>query len=310
MSLREKLSTHDTIDGSAFGRLVDRGSELAGSTVDLFKGEYLAYFGFVIISTFTVMAIFAPELAPHDPNAMNYGDDGQVLRIESPTGDHWFGTTQLGRDVLSQTIHSARVSVLVGLTAAVVATTIGTNAALLAGYYGGRLDDIIMRLVDIAYGMPFLPFVIALVFIFGSSLFNIIFVISLLMWRSSARVLRSEVLSQKERPYVESAKAAGAGNLRIMYIHILPNLLPLVVLYVAFGVAWAVIYEASIAFLGFGDPELYSWGTMLYEAYSVGAIRFAWWWVIPPGICIMLLVMSVFFIGRALEKLTDPDLRH
>ena len=95
-----------------------------------------------------------------------------------------------------------------------------------------------------------------------------------------------------------------------MYLHILPNILPLVVLYVAFGVAWAVIYEASIAFLGFGDPHMYSWGTMLYEAYSTGAIRFAWWWVIPPGVCIMLLVMSVFFIGRSLEKITDPDLRH
>ncbi len=138
-----------------------------------------------------------------------------------------------------------------------------------------------MRLVDIAYGLPFLPFVIALVFIFGSSLYNIILVISLLMWRSSARVIRSEVLTQKERPYVQSARAAGASDFRIMFRHILPNVLPLVVLYLTFGVAWAVIYEASIAFLGFGDPDMYSWGTILYEAYINGAIRYAWWWVIP-----------------------------
>ncbi|MCU4751424.1 ABC transporter permease [Halobacteria archaeon AArc-curdl1] len=284
--------------------------ETIDAIIRVFRGERMAQIGGVILLSFILVGLFAPMLAPYDPGEMNRGEDGELLRLDAPSQDHPFGTTNLGRDILSQVMYGARVSLIVGLAAAFVSTVIGTNVALIAGYYGGTVDNILMRLVDIAYGLPFLPFVIALVFIFGSSLWNIIFVISLLMWRSSARVIRSEVLSQKGRPYIESADAIGASNLRKMYIHILPNVLPLMVLYMAFGVAWAVIYEASIAFLGFGDPSMYSWGTIMFEAYSTGAIRFAYWWVIPPGVCIMLFVMSVFFIGRSLEKITNPDLRH
>lgn len=290
-----------------YGRTVKRS---AASVRSVLEGERLAHVGLAIIGLFTFVAIFGDYLVLHDPGAINRGADGSVLRLSPPTAEHPFGTTQLGRDVFSQVILGARVSLIVGLAAALVSTVIGTNAALLAGYYGGHLDDVLMRAVDIAYAIPFLPFVIVLVFIFGSSIWNIILVISLLMWRASARVIRSEVLTHKERPYVESAEASGASDFRIMYRHILPNVLPLVGLYLAFGVAWGVIYEASIAFLGFGDPDMYSWGSILYEAYNSGAIRFAWWWVIPPGICIMLFVMAVFFIGRSIEKITNPDLRH
>lgn len=291
-------------------RRMRQGFATVKENLKFLEGERMAQFGIVILMTFACVGLFAPYLAPHDPAEINMDGEGEVLRLTPPSSDHLFGTTNLGRDVFSQVIVSARVSLLVGLTAAVVATFIGANVALIAGYYGGILDELLMRLVDIAYGLPFLPFVIALVFIFGSSIYNIIIVISLLMWRSSARIIRSEVLTQKERPYVESAQATGASSPRIMYRHILPNVLPLVVLYLTFGVAWAVIYEASVAFLGFGDPEMYSWGTMMNRAYVNGAMRHAIWWVIPPGVSIMLLVMSVFFIGRSLEKVTNPDLRH
>jgi peptide/nickel transport system permease protein len=311
MSVKEKLS-------DARGRLMGEIAipseaqirEFVRGTLQLFRGERMAQIGVLIILSFILLGLFAPALAPYDPGDMNRGEEGEILRLAGPSVDHPFGTTNLGRDILSQVIFGARVSLIVGITAALVSTFIGTNVALIAGYYGGKTDDILMRVVDIAYGLPFLPFVIVLVFIFGAGLINIILVISLLMWRSSARVIRSEVLSQKGRPYIESADAIGASDFRKMYVHILPNILPLTVLYMAFGVAWAVIYEASIAFLGFGDPSMYSWGTMMYEAYATGAIRFAYWWVIPPGVCIMLMVMSVFFIGRSLEKLTNPDLRH
>jgi peptide/nickel transport system permease protein len=282
----------------------------ASSIRSVLAGERLAHVGITIIGVFTIIGLFGDQLILHDPSAINRGASGEVLRLAPPSAEHPFGTTDLGRDVFSQVVLGARVSLIVGIAAAIVSTVIGTNAALLAGYYGGHLDDLLMRAVDIAYAIPFLPFVIVLVFIFGSSIWNIILVISLLMWRASARVIRSEVLTHKQRPYVESAEASGASDVRIMYRHILPNVLPLVGLYMAFGVAWGVIYEASIAFLGFGDPDLYSWGSILYEAYNSGAIRFAWWWVIPPGVCIMLFVMAVFFIGRSIEKITNPDLRH
>ncbi|WP_137285585.1 ABC transporter permease [Halorussus salinisoli] len=308
------MSIKDRLEGTVDATRLESITDLLGSgvyrAIDILRGEHLAQLGIVILTVFVFLGVFGPYIAPHDPSQINRGEDGQVLRLAEPSENHPFGTTNLGRDVLSQVIMGARVSLIVGLVAAIMATVVGTNVALLAGYYGGTLDDILMRAVDIGYALPFLPFVVALVFIFGSSLMNIIIVISLLMWRSSARVIRSEVLTHKERPYVESARSAGASDLRIMYRHILPNVLPLVILYLTFGVAWAVIYEASISFLGFGDPEMYSWGSLLYEAYINGAIRFAWWWVIPPGVCIMLFVMSVFFIGRSLEKITNPDLRH
>lgn len=275
---------------------------------NLLEDDHFAQVGMVILVVFILMGLFGPVLAPYGPAEMNRGENGDVLRTAPPSSDHLLGTTNLGRDVLSQVLISARVSLIVGLCAAIIATLIGTNIALLAGYYGGTPDELAMRLVDLAYGMPFLPLVIVLIFIFGSSIYNIIFVIALIMWRASARVIRSEVLTQKERPYVESARSIGASDLRIIYLHILPNVLPLMVLYAAFGVAWAVIYEASIAFLGFGDPDLYSWGQMLFRAYNTGGIRFAWWWFLPPGLSIMLLVMSVFFIGRSLEKITNPEL--
>jgi peptide/nickel transport system permease protein len=272
--------------------------------------DWLSRFGILVLLFFVLLAFVGPYLAPYDPATVHRGADGQVLRSAAPSADHLLGTTNHGEDVLSQVIVSARVSVSVGIFAALIAVFLGTNAALLSGYYGGKIDDVLMRLVDIAYGMPFLPFVIVLVFIFGTNVQNIILVIALLLWRDSARVIRSEVLTQKQRPYVESAKAVGASDLRIMYKHIFPNVLPLAGLYMAFAVAYAVIYEASLAFLGYGDPEVYSWGQMLFQAYNSGAIRFAWWWVFPAGISIMLLVSSIFFIGRSLEELTNRELRH
>jgi peptide/nickel transport system permease protein len=290
-------------------RRVERYREDLSNVANLVLGDQLARFGVLILTVFIFLAIFGPMLAPYDP-ATVHREDGQVLRTTAPSADHVFGTTNHGEDVLSQIIYSARVSVGVGIFAALIAVFIGTNAALIGGYFGGWIDDILMRVVDIMYGLPFLPFVIVLVFIFGTNIQNIILVIALILWRDSARVIRSEVLSQKQRPYVESAKAVGASDLRIIYKHIFPNVLPLVALYTAFAVAYAVIYEASLAFLGYGDPELYSWGQMLFQAYQSGAIRYAWWWMLPAGVSIMLLVSSVFFIGRSLEEITNRELRH
>ncbi len=296
----------------------------AGSTVNyirskfaIFKGDRMGQFGLVVLTIFVLVGIFArpitidflnitiPGLAPHDPNELGLGG-----RTEPPSSTHPLGTTDLGRDVLSQLIVGTRVTLIVGSLAAFMAVFIGANIGLISAYYGGWVDDILMRITDIVYGIPFLPFAIVLVAILGSSLFNIILAIALILWRSTARVVRSQVLSHKQRPYVESAEAIGASNIRIMYRHILPNVLPLVFLYAAFAVAYSVIAEASLAFLGFGDPERLSWGEMIFEVHTANAIREAWWWVFPPGLCIMLFVMSVFFIGRTLEEVVDPELRH
>ena len=289
---------------------VERFQDRLANVVNILRQNRLGKVGVGTFGFFLLLGVFGPYLAPYDPTRIHRAGDGSALRLAEPSLAHPFGTTNLGRDVLSQVIIGARISILVGVLAAFIAVFIGVNIGLISGYFGGWVDDALMRLTDIAYGLPFLPFVLVLVFLLGPGLWSIAIVISVLLWRSTARVIRSQVLSHKERPYVESARSIGASDMRIMYYHILPNVLPLAFLYGSFSVAWAVIAEASISFLGFGDPSMTSWGQILFNAYSAGAIRSAWWWVIPPGVCIMLLVMSVFFIGRALEELTNPELRH
>jgi peptide/nickel transport system permease protein len=305
VTLQERLSS----EGGGM-TWTDRALNQIAGVVEVLRGNRMGQAGVGILGVFVLLGVFGPYLAPYDPTVINRASDGSALRLMEPSAAHPLGTTNLGRDVLSQVMAGARVSLLIGFLAAFIAVFIGLNIGLVSGYSGGWVDDVLMRLTDIAYGLPFLPFVLVLVFLAGPGLWSIALVISLLLWRSTARVIRSQVLSHKQRPYVESARAIGASDVRIMYYHILPNVLPLAFLYGSFSVAWAVIAEASISFLGFGDPSMTSWGQMLFNAYSAGAIRFAWWWVAPPGICIMLMVMSVFFIGRALEKMTNPELRH
>lgn len=264
--------------------------------------------GAALLLVFAVAAVAAPWFAPFDPLAVNYLSNGQLARLSPPDDTHWLGTSYYGRDVLSQLIHGARVSLLVGLAAAAITVAIGANIGLWAGYVGGRLDALLMRITDIAFGIPFLPFTVLLVALLQPSVWNIILTISVLQWRSVARVIRAQTLSLKTRPFVRAARVAGASRARIVYRHILPNLMPLILLNVAFGVAYAVLAEASIGFLGFGDPTRVSWGGMLHDAYITGSLSRAWWPVVPPGLCITLFVLSAFIVAREFERFADPRL--
>jgi peptide/nickel transport system permease protein len=264
--------------------------------------------GAILMAAFLIMAVFAPWIAPFDPLAINYLPDGKLARLLPPGGSYWLGTTYYGRDVLSQIIHGAGISLAVGLAAAVITVGIGFNIGLVSGYFGGRVDALLMRLTDVAFGIPFLPFAILLVALLQPSVWNIILTISCLQWRTAARVIRAQVLSLRERPYIRAARVAGAGDWRIMYRHIAPGLIPLTLLYMAFGVAYSVLAEASIGFLGFGDPTRISWGAMLHDAYITGSLNRAWWQVAPAGICITLLVLSAFMIAREFERVADPRL--
>ncbi len=273
------------------------------------RRDRLASLGLIILCGFALVALFAPWIAPHDPQEVLTTPQGRVAFLQPPSRDYWFGTTNLGRDVFSQVVLGTRVALLVGLLAAILVTTVGTAVGVLAGYYRGWVDDVLMRAVDVAYALPFEPFIIALVGILRPSIWNIILAITLIMWRSPARVIRAQVLSLVERPYVKAARAAGAGHLRILGRHVTPNILPLAFLYVAITAGWAITAEASISFLGFGDPRMVSWGQVLHTAFLTGSIRAAWWWVVPPGVCIMLLVLAIFFLSRAYEQLANPRLR-
>ena len=275
----------------------------------IINSNKLSQFGFWVIILFTLVAIFAPWIAPHDPCEMTYDSNGNFASLRPPSWEFPMGTTHLGYDLFSQLILATRTTLLIGVVSGFISIVIGANVGLIAGYYGGKIDEVLMRITDILYGMPFLPFIIVLIALFGRQLEFIILAIVLIIWRTSARVIRAQAMSIKQRQYIQMAKARGASDLRIIYRHILPNVLPLLLLYAAFNIAWSIITEASASFLGFGDGETVSWGGMLYELWLSGKTRVAWWWFASPSVCIILLVTSLVFVSRAYEEVANPRLR-
>lgn len=262
-----------------------------------------------VIGLCLALAVFGPLLAPYDPTARSYDAAGKLIRLAPPSWDHWLGTTLLGRDVFSQMLWGARPALLIGGLTALGTVVIGVNVGLFAGYYGGRLDSILMRITDIFLGLPFLPFIIVVLSMTGRSLWTIIIAMTVVMWRSTARVVRAQVLSLREMPFVSAARITGASDLTILYREIAPNVMPLALVSCAFALAWAIITEASIGFLGFGDPAIVSWGSIVYDAYASQMMYRAPWWVVPPGVAIMILVSAVYFVGRAYEQVVNPRLR-
>ncbi|MFC0272857.1 ABC transporter permease [Metabacillus herbersteinensis] len=271
--------------------------------------DKLGLMGIILLLFFIGVAVFAPQIIPYDPSEQHYNKSGDLLRMEPPSKDHFFGTTRLGRDVFSQVVAGTRVALFVGFTCAVMVTVIGTVIALVAGYFGGWIDDLLMRMTDIVYGIPFLPFAMIMVAVLGPSIWNIIIAIVLISWRTTTRVIRSEVLTIKQRTFIQAARLNGASHGRIIFRHIAPNILPLALVFGSLAMGWAIVTEASVSFLGYGDPMLISWGKILFDAYVAQAITEAWWWVVPPGLAITLLVMSGFFVSRSLEEILNPRLR-
>lgn len=264
---------------------------------------------FWIFAVCVLMAIIGPLIAPFDPMERNYDAAGKLIRLSKPSLDHWLGTTALGRDVFSQILWGARPAILVGVLTALGVVIIGVNVGLVSGYFGGKVDAVLMRITDVFLGLPFLPFIIVVLSISGRSIWTIIFAMTLVMWRSTARVIRAQVLSLKEMPFIAAARVSGASDWTIIFREIAPNILPLALVNIAFALAWAIITEASIGFLGYSDPDVVSWGSVIYQAFASQMMYRAPWWVIPPGAAIMVLVSSVYFIGRAYEEAVNPRLR-
>jgi peptide/nickel transport system permease protein len=266
-------------------------------------------FSLGVLVLFMLVAVFAPLLAPYGPFDIVYDSSHHVVRLSPPTLANWFGTTNWGMDVLSQVIWGTRVALLVGLISAIASALLGTAVGIVAGYFGGVIDEALMRATDVAFAIPFLPFAMVVISMARPSLGLVIALIVAFMWRMTARVIRAQVLSLRTRTFVRAARASGAGPFRILWRHILPNVLPLSFLYVAVGVQSGVMLEAALSFLGFGDPNQQSWGYILNAAFKAGAMRTAWWWVLPPSIALALLVTSVFMITRAYEEQLNPRLR-
>jgi len=251
------------------------------------------------------VGIFGDILAPHPPNETLYGPDGRLLRAESPSLAHPLGTTQTGQDVLSRIIIGTRPTLITGLLGGALIVVIGALIGITAGYAGGQTDGVLMRFTDFAYGVPLLPFAIVLLAFFGVGFIESIIVIGIVLWRGSARVLRSQVLQIKERPFIRAAEASGASSFRIVWRHILPNVSSMAVLFFALGIGYTIIVQAGLAFLGLTDPFTPSWGIMIRNAYNSGLMAQAWWWAIPPGILISITVLSAFLFGRKYEELAS-----
>lgn len=268
-----------------------------------------ALIGVIIVTSFVIIAIFAPIIAPYDPSGYNVDSEGEPLSLSPPSLDHPFGTNHVGNDVFSQWLFGARVSVLVGLAAGISVLVIGSTVGLVSGYYKGTVDLILMRIVDILFGIPAIPLVLVLTLFYSASVWNIVLAYVLVLWRTMARVVRSQTLSLAERPFVKSARASGASDKRIIFLHIGPNVLPLIFIETTIVAGWAITLEAGVSFLGFGAANMISWGTMLQMTFVTGAIRSAWWWMLPPGLSITAIVVSLFYISRALEEVTNPEVR-
>ncbi len=275
----------------------------------IIRTSRLGTFGAAVVLVFMVVGALAPWLAPHGPWEMLKDSTGRIASLRTPSLEFPLGTTHLGHDLLSQLILSTQTTLLIGLVSGVISIVIGANIGLIAGYFGGKVDEVLMRLTDIVYGMPFLPFIIVLISLFGRSQWFVVLAIVVIIWRTSARVVRAQTLALKQRQFVSSAKVRGCSDFRIIYRHILPNILPLLLLYTAFNIAWSIIAEAGASFLGFGDPNQLTWGGMLYDLWISGKSRVAWWWFAAPSIAIVLLVSALVFVSRAYEEVANPRLR-
>ncbi|GAB7009078.1 ABC transporter permease [Halorubrum trueperi] len=275
----------------------------------LLWADRMARVSLLVLGVFTFLSIFGPTLAPYDPSTSHIAANGQVKALQPPSLTHPFGTTHIGQDVFSHWMHGTRTSIFVGFVSGFVVMVIGTTVGIVSGYYKGKVDTILMRIVDTLYGVPALPLILMFALFFGASVYNIFIAMALVLWRTMSRIIRSQTLSLSERPYVRAAKATGASDRRIMVFHILPNILPLVFIQTVIMVSGAIILEAGVSFLGAGAQNTISWGTMLQQTFVTGAIRTAWWWVIIPGISISMTVVSLFYITRALEKITNPEVR-
>ncbi len=266
--------------------------------------------GVTIYLLFALTAIFANQIATHDPLEILFLPDGKVAANRSPDALFWLGTTNLGRDVFSQLVFGARSALVVGLSAAVMVVAVGTLVGLFSGYFGGWVDAVLMRLGDVALSIPFLPFIIVLAAFLKPNVWNVVIGVSVLLWPNTGRIVRSQVLTLRERSYVEAAQVSGASHLQILFTHIAPNVLPISFLYGSIVIGWAIFTEASVSFLGFGPSDSVSWGYMLQDAFVSQALsRGAYYWFVPSGLCIMLVVTAGFFISRGYEELLFPKLR-
>ncbi|MCH4887471.1 ABC transporter permease [Acidaminobacter sp. JC074] len=270
-----------------------------------FFSNKIGTLGFIMLVVFFIIAFVGPKVFPYSAIDVAKGP-----MLEGPSKDFWFGTDHLGRDLFGAIINGTKTSLIVGFSAAFISIFLGTAIGLTSGFVGGRLDHILMRFTDGMMVLPKLPLIMVLSALLGTNLRNIILVIGFTGWTGTARLVRSQALSIRERPYIERARSIGAGNVYIMYKHVLPNVFPVIFARTILATSSGILAEASLSFLGLGDPLSVSWGQVLNGAFVNGAVSIgAWWYFVPPGLAIIILVLSFTFVGYSFDEILNPKLR-
>jgi peptide/nickel transport system permease protein len=268
-----------------------------------FRRNRFALAACAVIAVLFLLSLLAPLVTPFDPDAL---DLYHVLM--PPSAAHWFGTDELGRDVFTRVVYGARISLKVGFVAVGIAVAVGTLVGLLAGFYGGAVDGLLMRLVDIMLCFPTFFLILAVIAMLEPSIWYIMIIIGLTGWMGVARLVRAEVLSLRERDFVQAARALGASDARIIFRHILPNALSPVLVSATLGVAGAILTESALSFLGIGvQPPTPSWGNILTSGKDY--IEFAWWLSLFPGLAILVTVLAYNLVGEGIRDALDPRIR-
>ncbi|RKX87996.1 MAG: D,D-dipeptide ABC transporter permease [Spirochaetes bacterium] len=270
--------------------------------LNLFRTNLFLAMGIIICAVWIITAVFANQLAPQDPLAQDIS-----IRLQAPGGDHWFGTDSLGRDVFSRVIAGAKISIFAGLITVVSAAVIGSIYGGIAGYAGGIIDDVMMRFAEMVLAFPALILAMTIGAVLGSSLYNTLFALVIVAWPTYARIMRSVVISIKENDYIESSRAIGSSNMRILIHQILPNAIGSVLILATLDIGNQILFFSTLSFLGLGtpppDPE---WGSMI----SAGMKNFNSWWISTfPGLGILTMAVGANFIGDGVRDILDPKLR-
>lgn len=309
MSVAAATPPVETQEAAAWQRALERERAAALEFWRRFRKHRLAVAGGVVVLLVVAMGVLAPWLAPHDPAQANF-----LKRFRPPawmeggSWEHPLGTDQLGRDILSRIMWGARASLTVGAIVITLATTVGIFFGLLSGYYGGRVDAVIQRVVDILLSFPYLVLAIGLMAVMGPGFMNMVLALVYKEWVTPCRVVRGEVLAAKNQEYVEAARAVGAGDAHIMWREILPNTLSAVIVVATLRVAWVILMEASLSFLGLGvQPPTPAWGSMVAAGREY--IFQAWWLATFPGVAILVTVLGINLLGEGLRDALDPRLR-
>ena len=296
--------------GTKTTKLQERPSVIKRARVSLIRARW-PLLALIILFMLILLAIFGPQVAPKDPNRQDLTIRLQPPGIPNEEGEveYLLGTNALGQDVLSRLIYGTRISISVGFVAVVIGGVMGTLLGLIAGYFGGIVEDIIMRIADIQLAFPFILLAIMVLVVLGSGVLNLVLVLGIGQWVTYARIARGETITQRHKEYVEAAKALGYGRFKIMFSEILPNILAPLIVIASFNVASVILAEASLSFLGLGVPDdVPTWGGMLAKSRDQ-LIAGRWWLAVYPGIAIMLTVLSLNILGDWLRDFLDPRLR-